>query len=195
MKEQTLAPLHQKYSSMKIVVYCSATDNLPDNWQEGARLTGRWIGSHKASLVYGGVDSGLMQIVAHATKDAGGDIIGIVPARRLHKASPLNDLLIRTSALNDRKSVMQMLGDVFVVLPGGYGTLDELSTSFAYLNFTRQRRPIIIYNPDHIFDPVLTQYTRMAELGLMSSDALGLITVTTTPEELEKALDNTLSHA
>lgn len=175
---------------LKVVVYCSSVDNLPDAWRQGAIRTGQWIGRNKAQLVYGGVDSGLMKITAAATKDAGGTVVGIVPARRRNMASPLNDVVVPTSDLNDRKGVMQMLGDIFVVLPGGYGTLDEFTTSFSYLNFTQvSSRPIIIYNASGLFNPLLTQLKVFVDNGLMPAENLDIITVANTPDELVKALD------
>ncbi|MCH5221402.1 MAG: TIGR00730 family Rossman fold protein [Muribaculaceae bacterium] len=178
---------------MKIVVYCSSVDNLPDAWQEATRAVGHWIGQNGAQLIYGGVDSGLMHTVALATKEAGGKVVGIVPARRRALASPLNDEKVPTSDLNERKSIMQMLGDAFVVLPGGYGTLDEFMTSFSYLNFTMQRKPIIIHNADGIFDHVLAHLKLMAERGLMPAECLEILTETHTTDQLVDALNSLIN--
>lgn len=84
---------------------------------------------------------------------------------------------------------MQMLGDIFVILPGGYGTLDEFTTSFSYLNFTRAKRPMIIYNADGIFDPLLAQLNLMADNALMPRENLDILTVVYNTEDLVKALD------
>lgn len=174
---------------MNIAVYCSSMENLPAQWQVCARTVGEWIGRHGASLVYGGVNSGLMKVVAQATKKNGGKVVGVVPARRRYDASPLNDVKVPTSDLNDRKGVMQMLGDAFVVLPGGYGTLDEFTTSFSYLNFTHQPKPIILYNPGGIYDPLLEQLRRMVDLGLMTPDKIEIIHAVPTDEQLIETLD------
>ena len=176
---------------MHIAVYCSAADSLPRPWQQAAEALGAWIGRKNATLVYGGVDAGLMAIVARAAKENGAKIAGIVPMRRKKSASPLNDVLVPTSDLNDRKGVMQMLGDAFVVLPGGYGTLDEFTTSFSYLNFTGQDKPIVIYNPDNLFDHLLAQLNVMAERGLMDPAKLEKIHVVTDIDTMLATLDRT----
>ena len=178
---------------MHIAVYCSAADNLPRPWQQAAEALGAWIGQHDATLVYGGVDAGLMAVVARAAKEAGAKIAGIVPMRRKNSASPLNDVLVPTSDLNDRKGVMQMLGDAFVVLPGGYGTLDEFTTSFSYLNFTGQDKPIVIFNPDNLFDHLLAQLHVMAERGLMDPAKLEKIHVATDVDTMLTTLENALT--
>lgn len=123
---------------LTIAVYCSAAAGLPEHWQEGARVAGRWIGQHGATLVYGGVDAGLMTVVARTARDNGARVVGVVPTRRREWSSPYNDIVVPTSDLNERKGTMQLLADAFVVLPGGYGTLDEFSTSFSYINFNEQ---------------------------------------------------------
>lgn len=177
---------------MKIAVYCSGTDNLPERWQQGAALTGTMIGRAGAQLVYGGVDSGLMRIVARAAHDAGAKIIGIVPSRRKELASPLNDIHIPTGDLSDRKGIMQTLADAYVVLPGGYGTIDELMSAFSNINFTGRTTPIVIYNPDGVFDNLLAQLQHTAALGLMRSNCLDIITETNTVDQLTAALGTIL---
>ncbi|MDO4319974.1 MAG: TIGR00730 family Rossman fold protein [Bacteroidales bacterium] len=175
---------------MNIAVYCSSASDLPAAWTDAAAEVGRWIGRHGASLVYGGVDAGLMRVTAEACKRAGGTIVGVVSSRRIPMASPLNDVKVPASDLNDRKGVMQLLADAFVVLPGGYGTLDEFSTSFSYINFTRRRdKRIILHNPDGLYDHLLAQLHAMVDRGLMSPDALDILDVTDTVAALVAALD------
>lgn len=175
---------------MKIAVYCSSMENLPESWQEGARVTGRWLACHGVEMVYGGVDAGLMTVAARACKDAGGKVVGVVPWRRADMASPHDDVRVPASDLNDRKGMMQLLADAFIVLPGGYGTLDEFATSFAYINFTHHRdKRIILYNPDHLYDSLLAQLHTFVERGLMGADRLDILDVVTTPADLVAAMD------
>jgi len=181
--------------NVTIAVYCSAVDNLPEHWQEGARVTGRWIGSHAATLVYGGVESGLMTVVARTAHDAGGRVVGVVPTRRREWSSVFNDIVVPTSDLNERKGTMQLLADAFVVLPGGYGTLDEFSTSFSYINFTDQPdKHIVLYNPDGLYDPLIEQLHRMVGAGLLRPSALDILRVVTQPEEIAETLDSIFIH-
>lgn len=180
-------------TTMRVVVYCSAAEALPDHWREGAAAIGRWIGERGATLVYGGVNAGLMTETAAAARAAGARIVGVVPVRRSNMASPLNDIQISVADLNERKATMELLGDVFVVLPGGYGTLDELASTFAYINFTKQiGKHIVIYNPDGIFDPLMTQLDLMAEAGLMRPASRDVIITTATPAQTIAQLDRLL---
>jgi hypothetical protein len=152
---------------MNIALYCSSKDRLPESWQQAATALGHWLGRRRATLVYGGVDRGLMRIAAAAARGAGASVTGVVPARRRHLTSPANEVTVPVRDLSERKAVIQMLADAFVVLPGGYGTLDELASAFAHLNFTGAEKPVFILNPDGLYDPLLDQIRLMASRGLM----------------------------
>ena len=174
---------------MKIAVYCSAASQLPQEWIADAQALGSWIGKHNAQLIYGGVEAGLMTVVATAAKEAGGHIVGVVPVRRLDNASMLADVRISATDLCERKSAMQMLADVFVVLPGGYGTLDELVSTFSQINFTCRNLPIVVYNADGLFDPVLAQFALFVERGLMDAKCMDILHVARSIDELSAILE------
>lgn len=172
--------------SKRVAVYCSASSGLPAEWVEAASEVGRAIGESGATLVYGGVDAGLMRAVASAVKSTGqGRVIGVVPARRADMASPLNDNRVDTDGLDDRKATMQELADIFVVLPGGYGTLDELTGALAYIRFNNiADKKILLFNPDGLYDPLMAQFDQMIASGLMKSDSLQALEVCTSTHEL-----------
>ena len=165
--------------SLKIAVYCSAAESLPVAWVEDAAQLGFWIGNAGATLVYGGVDAGLMRVLARSVKISGnGRIIGVVPMLRSDKASPLNDVEIPAEGLADRKVNMYLMSDVFVVLPGGYGTLDEMMSTLAYLNFNDIRgKKILLYNPGGVYDALISQFEQMINSGLMQPRSLERLSV------------------
>lgn len=175
----------------KVAVYCSAADGLPADWIETARAVGRWIGLTGSMLVYGGVDAGLMTEVAKAVKECGqGTITGVVPMLRSDMASPLNDVEIPTEGLADRKANMCRLADVFVVLPGGYGTLDEYFSTLAYIRFNRlESKHIIMYNPDGLYDSLISQFDRLIDKGLMDARCLDSVSVVTDVDGLIGCLE------
>lgn len=174
---------------MRIAVYCSAASELPERWHNDAAALGSWIGRNGDELVYGGVEAGLMKTVANATAAAGGRVTGVVPSRRAHMAGRQLTTHIRTSDLSERKRIMLNLADVFVALPGGYGTLDEVATTFAHLNFTGRRTPVILCNSDGVFTPLLEQFQTMIKLGLMRPEMLRKLLVTDNIDEVIQILD------
>lgn len=143
---------------MKIAVYCSSRNNLPQEYVNLAQSLGQWIGSNGHTLVYGGVNAGLMHITAQAVHDSGGHIVGIIPECFKHRADVLNDELITTRDLNDRKSRMIAMADAFVILPGGIGTIDEWISTLAQLTISDDdNRGIIVANHEGMYDGTIRQ--------------------------------------
>lgn len=176
-----------------IAVYCSAAAGLPESWIAAAERLGRWIAETGSTLVYGGVDAGLMRVTANAAKSASPEtrIVGVVPALRKSQASPANDVVIPAETLHDRKKKMIDLADVFVALPGGYGTLDEIASTLADLRFNSvAAKRIIILNLDGIYDPFVAQLRLIADKGLMNPDAFATLEVADSTDKMITLLDN-----
>lgn len=132
---------------MNVVVYCSANADLPEEITSIATALGQWIGENQHSLIYGGVNAGLMHITAQAALDTGcRNVVGIVPEFFQHRADPLCTELVLARDLNDRKSRLISHGDVFVVLPGGLGTIDEWISTLSTLVVEGSDRPIVVVN-------------------------------------------------
>ena len=143
---------------MNIVVYCSANDNLPEQIAAIASELGRWIGEGGHTLVYGGVNAGLMHVTAQAAHDAGcRSIVGIVPEMFRHRADPLCSELVLARDLNHRKAQLIAHGDAFVVLPGGLGTIDEWISTLSHLVVEGSCRPIVVVNHDGMYAPLARQ--------------------------------------
>ena len=157
---------------MRIAVYCSAAENLPEKWRDNARAIGEWLGRSGAELVYGGVEAGLMKVVSDAALGKGARTVGVVPARRLNMASPHIDVAIRTSDLSERKRIMLNISDAFLALPGGIGTLDEIASTLAHLSFTGRKTPVIICNTDGVFSSLIDLFNSFVSNGLMRDNAL-----------------------
>ena len=169
---------------MRIAVYCSSREEIDLCYKESAQIIGECIGSNSASLVYGGVDKGLMRIMSSAVKQKGGRVVGIVPVTRQNVRNVLDDEMIISSDLNDRKAKMLHLSDLFIVLPGGYGTLDEFVSTFTSLAFAQNKtKQIILLNQNHMFDATMAQFQVMIKEGMMEKELLQRVKVVTTAQE------------
>ena len=143
---------------MKVVVYCSANADLPQEVTDIASALGQWIGEGGHSLVYGGVNAGLMHVTAQAAVDAGcHDIQGIVPEFFAHRADPLCTSVTLARDLNHRKALLYEKGDVFVVLPGGLGTIDEWISTLSARAVDGSDKPIIVVNHEGMYDALAQQ--------------------------------------
>ena len=169
---------------MKIAVYCSSRQDLPDEYTSVAHAVGRWIGEGGHSLVYGGVNAGMMHTVAQAAHDAGAHITGIVPACFAYRADTLVDELLECNNLSVRKAMMIDRADVFVVLPGGLGTIDEwLSTLSQLVVNSDARRKIVVANIGGLFDSLVSQIAMLAASPLARSEMLQMSLIATSETE------------
>lgn len=169
---------------MKIAVYCSSREKIDAQYKEWAKVVGECIGAHGATLIYGGVDRGLMSIVSQGVRDAGGRTVGIVPRLRQEVRNVLDDEMIAVDDLNERKALMLSMSDMFIVLPGGYGTLDEFISTYTSLTFAQDdTKQIIVLNQNHIYDATMEQFQKMIDEGMMETELLQRVKVATTAQE------------
>ena len=174
---------------MKIVVYCSSQEGLEEKYQQLARDLGTWIGQNGHTLLYGGSNAGLMHITAQAAHAAGGHIIGVIPEMFRHRIDPLCHDVVYTANLGDRKQYMIEHGDVFVVMPGGIGTLDEWMSTLAVMTIGNDDpRPIIVANLDGLYDATLRQLADMTRTPFARGKNLARTIPATTPQQLLIAL-------
>lgn len=153
---------------MNITVYCGAHCGKDPEFGKRARELGTWMGEHGHRLVYGAGDVGMMGIVSNAVLEAGGEVLGVTPdffilAEEIHES--LTELRV-TADLTERRAIMIEEGDAFIALPGGTGTLDEISE---VMSLTRlgllgdSKRPVMLYNINGYYDHLFRFLDRMAE--------------------------------
>ncbi len=153
---------------MNITVYCGANFGKDPLFAEKARELGAWMARNGHRLVYGAGDVGMMGAVSNAVLENGGEVIGVTPdffvmAEEIHPN--LTDLRISRD-MPERRSIMIEEGDAFIALPGGTGTLDEISEvmSLRRLGLLGDRiRPVMLYNVNGYYDHLLAFFDRMAD--------------------------------
>ena len=172
-----------------IVVYCSSREDIPQHHKDCAARLGEWIGKSGNVMVYGGVHAGLMSITAQGAHDNGAKVVGIVPEMFMHRASSLNDELIATHDLNDRKSKMIELGDIFVVLPGGLGTLDEWLATLSHLITAGRQEILLIVNLDGMYDNLMAQLRATAYSPFAQDNILKIMVEVNSADEMVEQLE------
>ena len=178
---------------MTIVVYCSSQAGLEEKYQQLARDLGTWIGQHGHTLLYGGSNAGLMHITASAAHEAGAHVVGVIPEMFRHRIDPVCDDVVYTANLGDRKQYMIEHGDVFVVMPGGIGTLDEWMSTLAVMTIGNDDpRPVIVANIDGLYDATIQQLADMIRTPFARGKNLARTLVATTASDLIATL-NTLA--
>ncbi len=174
---------------MKIVVYCSSQEGLDEKYRLLARDLGTWIGQQGHTLLYGGSNAGLMHITAAAVHEAGGHIVGVIPEMFRHRIDPVCDKVVYTANLGDRKQYMIEHGDVFVVMPGGIGTLDEWMSTLAVMTIGNDDpRPIVVANIDGLYDATIQQLADMTHTPFARGKNLARTLAARTTTELLSTL-------
>ena len=169
---------------MKICVFAASCD-VGEHYSRAVYALGRKLGQEGHTLVYGAYGGGLMGDIADGFHDAGAKIIGVVPLFLEEKTDnyPYLDEIIRTEELSDRKDKMIALSDMFIAVPGGIGTLDELFSILAMKASDRLHGKIVIYNVNGFFDGLLDCLKQMERGGFLYSRLEDLFRVET-PESL-----------
>lgn len=177
--------------TMKICVFCSANNDLDREYFNKTKEFGQWAASNGHAIVFGGTNLGLMECVAKTAHDAGAMTIGVVPSKVEERgcASDYMDVHIPCDDLNDRKQMMMAQSDVFVALPGGIGTLDEIFTVAASATIGYHHKPVILYNIGGFWDGLICLLNDLQSKGVVRGDWRRVIHVATTLAELEQIID------
>ncbi|QXZ10477.1 TIGR00730 family Rossman fold protein [Comamonas sp. Y33R10-2] len=163
--------------AFSLCVYCGSRPGTNPQFTEIAKAVGQWIGSRGGQLVYGGGRSGLMGIVAEATRQAGGRVVGIIPQALVDKelANHGCDELHIVKNMHERKAMMAERSDAFVALPGGIGTFEELFEVWTWRQLGYHDKPIGILNVDGYYDTMLQFLQSCVKNEFMGEWQMGLI--------------------
>ena len=175
---------------MKICVFCSANQQIDPEFFAMTEELGRWIGENGHSIVYGGVNQGLMECVAKAVKDTGGRTIGVVPmmVEKTGRTSDYVDVEIPCDNLTDRKQLMMDQSDVFIALPGGIGTMDEVFTIAASATIGYHQKLVILYNMKGFWNQLIALLDDLQAKGMIRGDWRQYIKTADSIEEISRLL-------
>lgn len=187
------AKLMKRYRyKMKIVVYCGASTGHHTIYQEGTIAMGAWIGKNNHTLVYGGGRIGLMGILADTVLKHKAPVIGVMPqflvAREV--AHPLVKSFYQTDTMSERKNKMIELGDAFIALPGGPGTLEEITEVISWARLGKNTKPCIFWNIDGYYNDIKHMYQHMVDTGFLTPDDHKKILFTESFEELDRFIQS-----
>jgi uncharacterized protein (TIGR00730 family) len=170
-----------------ICVYCGSSSGKRDVFVEAARTLGRELAARQIEIVYGGGRRGLMGALADAALDAGGRVAGIIPQSLVDLEIAHRNIseLHIVHSMHERKAEMTRRADAFLILPGAWGTLDELCEAMTWAQLGIHHKPCGLWNVDGYFD-LLLQFLAHAvdekflkaedrELLLVSADLKALL--------------------
>jgi uncharacterized protein (TIGR00730 family) len=163
--------------SFSVCVYCGSRHGVSPAYAEVAHQVGSWIGQHGGQLVYGGGNNGLMGIVAQATADAGGRVVGIIPQAlqtQENTRTACTELHV-VDTMHERKHMMAERADVFLALPGGIGTFEEFFEVWTWRQLGYHDKPIGLLNTQGYYDGLLQFAQSSVAQGFLSDWQMDLI--------------------
>ncbi len=177
-------------NSKSLCVYCGSSVGADPRYARAAEVLGRSAARRSLRIVFGGGRVGLMGKVADAALNEGGEVIGVIPefleTREVgHRGLTRLEVV---ESMHSRKMRMFDLSDAFCILPGGFGTLDEVIEVITWKQLSLHDKPIFLLNLRNYWAPFLAMVRHQVEAGFIRPQHEGLFTVIEGVEELLDAV-------
>ncbi|MDP8162909.1 TIGR00730 family Rossman fold protein [Pasteurella skyensis] len=157
---------------MNITVYCGANFGNHNIYKEKTYQLGKWIATNGHTLIYGGGNRGLMGAIANSVLELGGKVIGVMPtflAERELAHKGLSEMIL-VETMTERKLKMIELGDCYIALPGGAGTLEEIAEVVSWARIGQNNNPCLFLNIEGYYDNLRNFYNDMVNNGFLGRD-------------------------
>ena len=178
---------------MNIAVYGAASSLIDDSYKNAGIELGRKIAEKGHGLVFGGGANGMMGATAKGVYEKGGYILGVVPSffKEANAEVSFKNCTdyIYTDTMRERKREMEEHCDVFIITPGGIGTLDEFFEILTLKQLGRHNKAIVIYNINGFFDEIADALYKMAKEEFITQDCADLCKVFTDVDEMLKYIE------
>ncbi len=174
----------------RICVYCGSSAGSGPEYAEAAQALGGLLARNGLTLVYGGAEVGLMGVLADAALAAGGRVVGVIPRDLVDReiAHPNLTELVEVGSMHDRKLRMFELADAFVAMPGGLGTLEELTEMATWAQLGIHCKPIVTLDVNGYWEPFHAFLREAVRHGFMKQENMDLIGRVGTVREVLPAL-------
>ncbi len=176
----------------KICVFCSSSDSIANIYYKATDDLAALITENHDELVYGGSDVGLMKRLAEKVKSEGGKVTGIIPQKIYDKnlAFKYSDKLIIAPDMQSRKKKLIEEADAFIIMPGGFGTVDELMDVISEKQLQYHDKPIVLINIEGFYNPLINFFEQLFQLHFAKFEFKNLYFVTDNINEAFHYINN-----
>lgn len=177
---------------MRITVFCGANNGKSELYKENAIELGKWIANKNHTLVYGGGKIGLMGVIADTVLENSGEVIGIMPQFLVDREISHKGIteFVIVDDMSERKTQLVDLGDAFIALPGGPGTLEEISQVISWVRVGKKYAPCILMNVNGYYDFLEQYFDKMVEDGFLTKEDRKRTLFTDSIDEMEEFIVN-----
>lgn len=169
-----------------LAVFCGSKTGKDPLFIQHAEQLGKLLAENNVTLIYGGANIGIMGAIADATMNNGGKVVGIIPKVLVdweRKHEEITELII-TGDMHDRKKIIYERSDAVLVLPGGFGTLDELFETITWNQLSIHEKHVFILNSGGFYNHLIRHIEQMKQEHFLYGEAIKRITVLDDPAEL-----------
>ena len=177
-----------------LCVFCGSKNGNNSIYKKAAKELGTYLAKNKIRLVYGGGSLGLMGELASSVNRNKGDILGVIPKHllQIEGINKNHGEIIITDDMHTRKKTMYNNSDAFLCLPGGIGTLEEVSETITWFQLNISRKPIFFLNINGYWDKFRVLVEDIVSAEFASKDLLNYFTFFESLEELVPSLLSSL---
>ena len=169
-----------------VAVYCGSSLGKDKIFMDMAVALGKAIHQQGLNLVYGGGNIGLMGVIANTVLQLGGKVTGVLPHFLNKKEIGNLDIqeLILVNSMHERKQKISEISDAFIAMPGGFGTLEELSEMLTWAQLGLAKKPIGLFNVNGFYDLLLGHFDKMVSAGFLKVENRNMLIDDDDPEKL-----------
>ncbi len=169
-----------------IVIFCGSGEGYDSTYRDTAYALGGLLAGRNIRLIYGGAKVGLMGAVAEGALDGGGEVIGVIPHFLETKEIAHDGLsqMIRVNTMHERKMKMHELCDAAIILPGGFGTMEEMFEMLTWAQLGLHQKPVGLLNINGYYDGLKVIVNNMVQEGFLGESFGNMLLSSESIEEL-----------
>jgi uncharacterized protein (TIGR00730 family) len=178
---------YQLMNITSLAIFCGSKSGNNNQYTQDAQKLGALLAEYKIEMIYGGGKNGLMGEVADSVMDNGGIVRGVIPQVLIdweHAHQNISELLV-TEDMHQRKRKMYDLCDAALILPGGFGTLDELFEILTWNQLSIHDKKVFVLNSAGFYNHMLAHLQFLTSEGFLYGELEEQITVLNSPEDLK----------
>ena len=175
-----------------LTIYCSSSNKISKDYYDLAENIGQFLAKKSIKIIYGGGEKGLMGKIAKSSINMGGKVIGIIPKNLIikEKINYKNTKTIVVNNMSIRKKKLFEMGDAYLILPGGQGTIEEAAEVISWKNLGIHNKEIIIFNFKNFWDPLIKMYKEIKIKNFANKNLQNICIHIKTIEEFIKYFSN-----
>lgn len=177
---------------MNICIYCGTSLGNNKIYKDELAKLVKVLASNNCDLVYGGSNRGLMKVASDIFLSLNRKSFGVITDDLFDKEIANNNItkLYKVKNIRDRKAKMEAISDVFVALPGGYGTFEEMSEMICYAMLSYHKKPCVFYNINGYYDKLIEFFKHSSNEGFVSKEYVDMLIVSDNPNVIMKKIKN-----